>query len=425
MPASFGTRIAYSRCGERLSPPAITRLMATALASPEILSLAAGFTDNATLPVEPVRKAVNTLLERPSAPEVLQYGTNQGRPLLRELLARRVCLQDGLASPDGMAAENFFITNGSQQALALATQVLCDPGDIVFVEKPTYFVYLDVLRGLGVQPRNLPVDANHRLDAAAFDQLLEKMERTGELERVKAVYLLGYFSNPASTTLTEEEKTGLAQVLERRNLYVPFIEDAAYRDLFYGSPPKPRSVLALDAVAKFPRLYLGTLTKSFATGLKVGFGCCTDRDWRERMLFLKGQFDFGTSNFGQAVLEQVLSEGSFEEHLGILRGHYKMKMRVLHEALVAEGLPEAGWTWNVPEGGLYLWLKGPSGLGTGVESAFCRQCLDNGVLYVPGELCMGEALERRFVRLSFGVHSPDALREAGRRFAKAARDFLG
>lgn len=419
MIGSQKTSIAFSQCGRRLASPVITRLMATALGSPDLLSLAAGFTDTASLPVDPIREVVERLLRRPGPPECLQYGTNAGRPLLREQLAARISGQDRRSDETRTTTGEVFITNGSQQALALATQVLCDPGDIVLVEKPTYFVYLDVLRGLGVEVRNLPVDEHRRLDAAALDQMLERMERAGELGRLKAVYLQAYYANPSSRTLSEQEKNGVAEALRRRNLRPPILEDAAYRELHYGEPPAERSVLALEAFADFPRLYLGTLTKSFASGLKVGFGVCTDREWLNRILFLKGQHDFGTSNFGQAIMEDVVAGGYFDRYLSELRSRYRTKMETLNQVLTEEGLREKGWRWDVPGGGLYLWLEGPVGLDTSMDAAFCDQCVANGVLYVPGDLCFGAEVDRHFVRLSFGVLSPENLGEAGRRFARA------
>jgi len=422
MKTESGRPLSFSACGERLKAPEITRLMATALASPELLSLAAGFTDNETLPVEAVREVVDKLLSRSDAAGYLQYGTNQGRLPLREWLARRVSDQDRLPKEQAIAAEQVMITNGSQQALALATQVLCDPGDIVFVENPTYFVYLDVLRGVGADVRDLPRDAENRIDAEAFGQILDAMD-SAERRRVKAIYLLGYFSNPASTTLTEKEKTDLAAVLREREMWVPVLEDAAYRELYFEEASEERSILGLDTFHDFPRLYLGTLTKPFATGLKVGFACCTDADWLQRMLYLKGQHDFGTAHFQQAILEEVLESGRYEPQLKLLRKTYFDKMRTLHEALLEAGLRELGWKWEVPEGGLYLWLEGPRGLDTGVESEFCRRGVENGVLYVPGDLCMGENREKNFVRLSFAALSQEQLREAGRRFAKTAREF--
>ncbi len=425
-PNPFVDLPAWSRCGASLTPPAITGLMATALASPDLLSLAAGFTDNATLPVGPVREIVDRLLSgRAGAAELLQYGSNQGRPRLRELLADRIINQDQLAEEASTVRDRLFITNGSQQALALATQVLCDPGDIVLVEKPTYFVYLDVLRGLGVRARNLPFDSAKRLDPAGLEALLDEVDRAGELERVKLVYLQTCYANPSTRSLSESEKNGLAEVLSRRGLRLPIIEDAAYRELYYEEPPEARSVLGLEAFEEFPRLYLGTLTKPFASGLKVGFGWCTHDGWRDRILHVKGQHDFGTAHFNQAIAEEALASGCFDEHLIGLRKAYLEKMRALHEALLEEGLRDAGWMWEVPEGGLYLWLEGPRGTDTGIDSAFCRRCLDHGVLYVPGDLCMGDARESRSVRLSFGVLSPDKLREAGRRFVRGALGTVG
>lgn len=412
--------VRFSSCGQRLKQPVITRLMATALATPDLLSLAAGFTDTAGLPADPIREVVDRILRQPGLPESLQYGTNAGRPVLRELLAGRISQQDRNPS-DAYKTDNLFITNGSQQALALATQVLCDPGDIVLVEKPTYFVYLDVLRGLGVQVQNLPVNDHQRLDLERLDEWLDQLERKGALGRLKAVYLQGYYANPTSRTLSEAEKNGIAEALRRRGLFLPVIEDAAYRELYYKTLPVERSILALDAFADFPRVYLGTLTKSFATGLKVGFGYCTDQEWLNRILFLKGQQDFGTANFNQAILEEVLRGDYLDRYLPTVRRHYERKMQALHQTLEAEGLRDGGWKWEVPSGGLYLWLTGPAGIDTAIDTPFSQRCLAHGVMYVPGDLCCGEDVETHFVRLSFGVLSPSDLRLAGQRLAEAIR----
>jgi 2-aminoadipate transaminase len=82
-----------------------------------------------------------------------------------------------------------------------------------------------------------------------------------------------------------------------------------------------------------------------------------------------------------------------------------------------------GWRWTVPAGGLYLWLTAPAALDTGLDSAFCRACVQAGVLYVPGELCFGDTAPKNFVRLSFGVLGVADLAEAGRRFAAVAQRF--
>ena len=422
MNASPPRPIRFSPAGERAAPPTIARLMAMALENPRLLSLAAGFTDNRTLPVAAVQAAVAALARRPGEPEYLQYGTNLGRPRLRELVAARLAGQEpALAGAPGAA--RVFITNGSQQALYLAMQALCAEGDIVLVDRPSYFVFLEMLAGLGLRARSLPVGADGRLDLAALRARLDEFARTGESARVRALYFIGYFSNPSGRSLDAEEKRGLARALADHGLRVPVIEDAAYRELHFGRPPEAPAALVLPEWSGFPHLYLATLTKPFATGLKVGYGYCTDADWLDRMANLKGHHDFGTANFTQAVLEEVLAGGALDRHLAAIRPAYARKMQALHATLEAEGLRACGWRWQTPAGGLYLWLEGPPALDTGMAARFCQACIEAGVLYVPGDLCFADEPRRNCVRLSFGVLDEDRLREAGRRFARVAREF--
>jgi len=412
----------FSSLGDRSQPPTIARLMALMLENPRLLSLAAGFTDNSTLPVAAVAAAVDKLAAQSGEPQYLQYGTNQGRPGLRGMLAERLLAgEPELKQKADAIRSGFFITNGSQQALYLAMQVLCDPGDIVLVDRPSYFVFLEMLTGLGVQARSLPLDMNGKIDGPALRVLLAGMRARGERSRLKAVYFVSYFSNPSARSLDEIEKNAIAEALTSEGIMVPVVEDAAYRELYYATPHPARSVLSLPAWAAFPRLYLSTLTKPFATGLKVGYGTCTDPSLLAKMMHVRGHHDFGTSNFTQAILEQVLADGGLDRQLAVIRPAYLRKMEVLHAALVEAGLPQLGWSWTIPEGGLYLWLQAPASFDTGLDSAFCRACVEVGVLYVPGELCFGDEVPRNFVRLSFGVLGEKDLVEAGRRFATVAR----
>ena len=119
----------------------------------------------------------------------------------------------------------------------------------------------------------------------------------------------------------------------------------------------------------------------------------------------------------------MIRAGGFETHLPNLRRTYKLKMLALHEAFLAEGLANIGWSWVQPRGGLYLWLKAPDGFDTGMETDFCQACIKEGVLYVPGNLCFGDKPAHNYIRTSFGVLQPDQLREAARRFTNVARRF--
>lgn len=328
--------IRFSTLGRRAKAPAITELMNAELGNSQLLSLAAGFTDNAVLPDELVADAVCRLRSRSATTEYLQYGMNAGRLRLREAIARFLAKYPGERA-DRIDAERMMITHGSQQALYLAVQVLCDPGDIMLVEQPSYFVFLDLLAGLGVGAVSIPARDDGRLDIAGLAQLLDGMSRDGKVERVKGLYSMGYFANPSGRCVTLQEKRELGQWLRTLPITVPVLEDGAYPD-----------------------------------------------------------------------------------YLNDLRSHYRRKMGWLIEILEYEGLSEAGWRWTPPQGGMLCWLRGPVGLNTDMGSEFCRACIDNWVLYVPGSLCFAGAFPRNCIRLSVGSLDEKRLKEAARRFWRVA-----
>ena len=408
-----------SKLGSRQKESDIARLMTTALQRPELLSLAAGFTDNRSLPLADV-SSIAAKLGAKQDPSILQYGPNQGHVGLRKLLTARLMEQDRLAADAGCVGSS-LITNGSQQALYLAVQTLCDPGDIVFVEQPTYFVFLEMLQGLGVRAEPLPMLDSGEVDVAAFAAHLEALPVDGELQRVKAVYLVSYFANPSGHSVAASSKRSLVELLARfkGRRDIALLEDAAYRELFYDAPHGAESLIHSAKALGVPAFYTTTLTKPFASGLKVGYGYATDSDWLASMLAIKGQQDFGSAYYPQAIMAEAISSGKFDEHLACIRPIYREKAACL-DAVLSGVLRERGWEWERPQGGLYLWLKAPEGVETHFDSRFHQLCIEEGVMYVPGDLCFAKRDQRNRIRLSFGVLDPDSLKEAGARFIRAA-----
>jgi 2-aminoadipate transaminase len=175
----------------RSSDPTISWLMKTALERPRLISLAAGFTDNATLPVAEVAAITRDLLRHPASERAsLQYGTTAGSPELRNELARRC---------ERSAADDVIVTNGSQQLLYILSEILCDAGDIVLLEDPTYFVYLGILEAMGTRAFGF-----HGIEALAAR--LEWLKKRGLLPRLKMLYLVTYFRNPTGYTWSLDEK---------------------------------------------------------------------------------------------------------------------------------------------------------------------------------------------------------------------------
>ncbi|MDP0499289.1 MAG: PLP-dependent aminotransferase family protein [Verrucomicrobiota bacterium JB022] len=411
----------YATLGQRQlqAEPVITRLMTAALEHPGILSLAAGFTDNAVLPVDTVAEAARDLAEG-GLVESLQYGLNRGRPALRQAVLEMLRAFPGEAGLDVSTSE-VLITNGSQQALYLTVQLLCDPGDIVLVQAPSYFVFLELLRGLGVRALSVPTWPDGRIDLGALEGLLQDLRESRELSHVKLLYLMGVFANPSARSIDETDKLGLAELLRGLGQPLPVIEDMAYRELYFGRPYPARSMLSLPEWNDLPLLYSGSFSKSFASGLKTGYVVSRQHEWIEGMARIKGHQDFGTANYAQALLERLWQRGEYQTQLKRVRPHYQHKMQVLQQALIDAGLRELGWHWEAPEGGLLMWLEGPKGFDTRIDSPFYKACLEREVIYVPGDLCFAEGAPHHAVRLSFGTLSEDNLQEAARRFVAAAK----
>ena len=411
-----------SATGQRAKFPPVAKLISLAVENKNLLSLAAGFTDNATLPVQGALAAAAAVAARPGPPDYLQYGATQGRARLRGQLAARLRYWEPELDTDAND-RRFLVTNGSQQSLYIAVQSLCDPGDIVLVDRPSYFAFLDVVAELGARAVSLPYDDAGRLHEDTLRPFLKNLAAGPDAKRVKALYVVSYFSNPTGRCLGDADKRLLGRLLTEHGFTVPVIEDVAYRELFFEQPHPVRSTLTLPEWAGFPRFYCATLTKPFATGMKVGYGYCTDEKWLGQMLAIKGNHDFGTSNYLQAVFEEMLAAGGFENHLPIIRRAHFEKMKALYAAFEEAGLRRAGWSWERPTGGLYLWLRAPEGTDLSMDGAFCRACIDAGVLYVPGDLFFCDRVEKNWARLSFGVLAPDQLREAAKRFALVAKRF--
>lgn len=412
-----------SQAARRAGDSPISDLMARAIACPDLISLAAGFVDHGTLPVAATSEAVGSLLADPlEGRRALQYGTTRGDLHLRQRLLRLVESQDGAdAGAYERALDRLVVTSGSQQLLYLLAEVLLDPGDIVLVESPSYFVFLGVLRARGARVIGVEVDdGGMRIDS--LEERLAEIECRGELERVKMIYTVSEHSNPTGLSLEAERRGALVRVATAwsRETRIYVVEDAAYRGLTFDGPD-PRSIWSHDEEGQTVVL-ARTFSKTYSPGLKIGYGILPEPLVRP-VLALKGNHDFGSTHFAQQLLERVLADGHYERQMEILRSTYRGKRDAMLGALDGElGSLGDHVRWTRPGGGIYVWLTLPEKVETGRDSRFFASCLEEGVLYVPGEYAFAEEPRRplsHHARLSFGVASPDALVEGVRRLARA------
>jgi len=419
---------ALSALGRRTAPPPISWLMQAALSRPKLISLAAGFTNNPTLPVEVSRKLLDRILRSPKTGQpALQYGITAGETNLRRLTARHLQKLDAVsATSKSHAWERVMITGGSQQLLYMTIEALCDEGDIVLVEDPTYFVFLSILQSRGLRARGVRLERDG-LDLAHLEIVLQRLAKSGELRRVKALYLISYFHNPTGVTTSLAKKRGILKLLKQFERVaghpIYLIEDAAYRELrFKGSDIK--SALMVPGAAERV-IYTGTYSKPYAPGARVGFGILPESLFAT-VQRIKGNHDFGTANLLQQLLAHALETGLYDKHVAKIEKRYGQKAQVMKRAL-AEHFPPNVEIWE-SGGGLYFWARLPKNIPAGVRSKVFQAAMKNDVLYVPGELCYADDPARRKpdheMRLSFGSASEGNIREGVKRLGEVLRKFL-
>lgn len=410
---------------QRASEQAIGFLMQQGIENADCLSLAAGFVDPLTLPVELVRDTTaNILGNAANGQATLQYGTTQGAEPLRAVFRDYLSELEG---PDSRMADvplsRLMLTTGSQQLLTLASQAIFNEGDICLVAAPTYFVYLGVLDGIGAEIIPVKTDGDG-MCPVALNEELQRLSDAGQIHRVKMAYVVSYHDNPAGISVSQERRPQLAECVRRWSTdhKIFLLEDAAYRELHYDGPHLP-SIWSYDNEDDHVILSQ-TFSKSFSPGIRVGVGVLP-QELIKPVSDLKGNEDFGSTHLSQNIVAEVLKTGQYRKHVCMLQESYRVKRDAMLSAADEFFADIDGATWLRPNGGLYVWMTLPDSIPTGFNSPLFKQATEvDKVMYVPGELCYPSDWKQRpgnQMRLSYGVLDADGIREGMRRLASAVR----
>jgi 2-aminoadipate transaminase len=424
-PASTSIPLALSQRRAWAADQSISFLMQQGLENRDLISLAAGFVDEATLPVELVRDAMQTILDHEQLGQAaLQYAATTGDPLLRELFLEHLArLEGGTTDSLGISTDQLVVTSGSQQFLHHVCDLLFDPGDICLVAAPTYFVFLGTLNGVGARTIAIESDGDGmRMDC--LEEQLKSLEQAGDLHKVKLIYLVSSFENPSGTTLAEDRREQVVEIAKRwsNEHRILILEDAAYRELRYEGDD-PASIWGFDAEHEHVML-AQTFSKSFSPGIRMAYGIIP-RDLIQAMQDIKGNFDFGSPSITQQILAQSLQSDDYPAHVAKLHASYILKRDAMLSAAEKYFSDIPGCSWLRPQGGLYVWLTLPEEIDTGYAGDLFHQATKTqGVMYVPGSISYppDSPLQRHNeMRLSFGVESPETIDQGMRRLSLAVK----
>ncbi|MEQ9454957.1 MAG: PLP-dependent aminotransferase family protein [Phycisphaeraceae bacterium] len=420
---------ALSSAARHTTDQPIGPLIEMALSRPDLISLAPGLVDHASLPHLESKRLLDDILADPTTGRAaLQYGPTRGDEKLRHLVYKHIATLDGITENDYPgSADQVVITTGSQQAQHLLAEVLLDPGDIVIVAWPSYFVLTCALTAWQGQTRAVEMD-EQGIIPEKLDALLRSLDAVNLLHRVKMVYLQSYHQNPTGRTLIEERRTQILDIVRRHSRHhrILLLEDAAYRELTYtGTAPK--TIASRDPDLEHTALLM-TFSKPFSPGLRTGYALLP-KDLVAPILRAKDGRDFGSNLLAQKLLAAAMDQGVYHNHINQLRHLYAEKAELLNAGLSRlASQSKIDLKTTQVRGGLYGWVELPPSIPTDPDSKLFHNAIEQGVLFVPGSYCYPADKTRtkpnNTIRLSFGYAEPQAITEGLSRLGKAITQSL-
>jgi len=384
-----------------LSASEVRALFAVA-SRPEVVSLAGGMPFVSALPTELVSGALEKVM-RDHGPVALQYGSGQGTAAIREQILEVMALEGIRASIDDVV-----VTTGSQQGLDLVTKLFINPGDVILAESPSYVGAIGVFRSYQAEMVHVATDDNG-LEPEALRETITRLRAEGK--SIKLLYLIPNFHNPAGVTLSWQRRLEIIEIAKANGILI--LEDNPYGLLYFDAPPPQ----AMRSVETDGIIYLGTFSKTFAPGLRVGWAVAPHAI-REKLILANESAVLSPSAFTQYVISEYFENADWKGQIDTFRGVYAERKEALTSSL-AEYLPELSWT--NPTGGFYVWLTLPGHLDS---KSMLPRAVKELVAYTPGTAFYSDGNGRQNIRLSFCYPTPDSIRLGVRRLTKVINGEL-
>lgn len=365
---------------------------------PEIISFGGGFPNQDTFPVEDLKEIVIDLLnEEPQ--KVLQYGSTEGSVLLRQQLAKKY-QADGL----DVTEKNIVITTASQQAIDLIARILINPGDTILCGLPSYLGALQAFYSYQANPVGIPKDEHAEVVVKTLCALGKKP---------KFIYAIPDYQNPTGVTMTMEQRLEIVEVAKKYDLII--LEDSPYKEIRFDGESLP----TIYSMCPERVILLGTLSKTFAPGLRLGWVLGSEQVI-EKIIVAKQSADLCTPILNQELAGRYIASGKFDENLKKTIALYRGKRNLMLECL-DKYMPE-GVTWTKPDGGLFMLVTLPEGYDA--RDLFDLAIKEN-VAFIIGEVFFCDGGGQNTLRLNFSYVSDEKMVEGVKRLARATKKLMG
>lgn len=363
MEYSFSDRV------NSLKPSAIREIFKYA-ADPEVVSLSAGNPAPDAFPAKEIAEISADLLSRRPV-DALQYGLTEGYTPLRDYLKKYMKDKYGIGSEN----DQLIITSGAQQVMDLAAKSLCNEGDVVICEAPSFIGSLNSFRSYNARLVGVPVES----DGINTEILEEKLKTE---KNVRFIYVIPNFQNPSGVTMSLEKRKKVYALAKKYGVMI--LEDNPYGELrYFGENVPAIKSLDIDGIV----MYAGSFSKVISPGMRVGW-CVAPNPVIQKMVVCKQGQDVHTNMWSQIVIHEYVTKYDFEEHLNYLRELYRKKARFMMDLLDEHLAPYI--TYDKIDGGLFIMCKLPDNINM---LDFCKEAVKRKVCVVPGNAFLTDETE--------------------------------
>lgn len=393
----------FSKKVSELKPSAIREILKYT-ADPSVIPFAAGNPAPDAFPVKAVEEISEKIL-RETPVLALQYSITEGYPALREALKADLA-EKGCFNPE---TDDLIITSGAQQANELSAKVLCDEGDTLICEAPSFIGSLNAFKSYRVNLVGVELE-NDGINIEKLEEALKKEKS------VKLLYLIPNFQNPTGLTMSFEKRKAVYELAKKYDFII--LEDNPYGDLRFSGEDIP-SIKSLDTEGRV--IYSRTFSKTLAPGIRVGY-VAAPKEIISKIVVCKQVSDVHTNIWGQVVAERFLATYDLDRHLSALRDIYRRKC-----GLMIKGLEEnfsSKISFTRPEGGLFIWCTLPEGCDM---MSFCRKAVsEHKVAVVPGNaFLIDENAPTTSFRINFSTPTDEQLVKGCEILGKLSKEMFG
>lgn len=390
----------FSKKVEGLAPSAIREILKFT-ADPEVISFAAGNPAPEAFPVEIIKKLSDEIFANEPI-NALQYSVTEGYKPLREWLEQDMRKKNMFSDNDMVV-----VTAGAQQAIETTAKILCNEGDVILCEDPSFIGSLNAFRSYGVKLLGIPTDKD------GFDTEILELELNRN-PTAKFIYTIPNFQNPTGNTTSLERRKEVLRLAEKYGVYI--LEDNPYGDLRFAGEPV-ESYKSLDS--KGYVIYTGTFSKTLAPGLRVGY-MCGEKELVQKAVVGLQTSTVHTNIWAQMLAYRFVTTVDYDEHLNHLRGIYREKYQRMANAL-ENSMPPCV-EFSKPEGGLFIWASIPEKYDM---NAFCTEAVHRKVAVVPGNAFLADENARsNCFRLNYSTPTNEQIDKGVEILGACAKDFL-